>query len=447
MTGKLQKMVVGALAFASTLMGLTAATANEFNQPWRYANSAIVLDAYEYTPLDWTKLPNNKRLAGFISKASDGLPPKYRCKGDRVCRLKWRRYSATQELYKTRKVLAKTQGLKWGAYHLARPGNPIKQAEHFLRFTRPEKDDLLALDIEHNDPTKWMSLSDAEVFAKHIKMRIGRYPLLYTNHHTSQYIARNRDKYPLLSRLNLWYARYKPAVPGVFPMGNWDSYTIWQFSSMVNCNKKSCLRRINGADDWIDVNVVAMSPAEMRRQWPFAELRAVDVPPSRLPVAQANGVEKKTDRATTAAIIKASVEPMPRFSLPIDIVEKPKQVTIVAPRFRPDATLKRHAKSPKGSFSEAVEIKRVAFAYAPLAREKDSVKNQIASLGQPKDVKTVQLSQRSKVVEVRSPDDVIAAMGRQRILARFTLPEQQSSYDLAAAMVSLTGNSGLPGDR
>lgn len=252
----------------------TTAWADPFTEPWHGSNTSIVLDAYEYTPLDWSKMKNNKRLAGFINKGSDGLPPQYRCGGNPLCRVTWRRYSAARELYHTRKTLAKTLGLKWGAYHVGRPGNPIEQANHFLRFTEPEDDELLALDIEHHDPTRWLSLEDAEIFARHIHTRIGRYPVLYTNHWTANHIATNRDKYPLLSRLNLWYARYKPAIPGVFPMGNWDSYTIWQFSSMINCSDSSCPWRINGAGNWIDVNVVDMPPDELRKRWPFSTLTA-----------------------------------------------------------------------------------------------------------------------------------------------------------------------------
>ena len=272
-----------ALTFATLVsIGLTAsaAFADAYNSPWRYSNSSIVLDAYEYTLLDWEKLKNNERLAGFINKGSDGLPPSPSCGRDTYCRLKWRRYVAAKELYHTRKTLAKTIGLKWGAYHLARPGNPIQQADHFLRFTRPGKDDLLALDIEHNDPSRWMSLADAEIFARHIRRRTGRYPVLYTNHATAKFIAQNRSKYRLLARLNLWYARYKADIRGVFPMGNWPSYTIWQFSSMSNCNKRRCLRRIAGADNFIDVNVVAMPLAKLRKAWPFNTLTAKPAPPA-----------------------------------------------------------------------------------------------------------------------------------------------------------------------
>ncbi len=261
--------------------------AAEFKTAWRSPQSALVLDAYEFTPLDWTEIPKNERLVGFINKASDGLPPKY-CGdlADALCRNIWRRYALTKELYQTRRTLAKAMGLKWGAYHLARPGNPVRQAQHFLSFTQPDENDLIALDIEDNDPEKWMSFEDAEIFARYIKAQTGRYPVLYTNHNTARAIARNRGKYRLLSQLNLWYARYKPEMAEAFPMGNWERYTLWQFSSMINCNKRECPRRIRGADHRIDVNVAWMSPGDLRRVWPFGELTAAPTPPYIKPLPE-----------------------------------------------------------------------------------------------------------------------------------------------------------------
>ena len=99
---------------------------SEFDQAWKSDKASIVLDAYEFTPIKWPLLKKNRNLVGFINKASDGLPPKY-CGGQRDthCRTKWRRYAVTKELYHTRRALAKALGLKWGAYHLARAGNPI----------------------------------------------------------------------------------------------------------------------------------------------------------------------------------------------------------------------------------------------------------------------------------------------------------------------------------
>ena len=268
-------------AFALTILFLAPAEA-DFSQPWKRADRAIVLDAYENNPIDWTKVSTDKRIVGFINKGSDGLPPAYRCKGDetemRLCRALWLRYAVAKELYHTRRMLAKALGLEWGVYHLGRPGNPIDQANHLIDFANPGPDDLIAIDIEDNDPAKWMSLEDAEEFARHIQRRLGRFPVLYTNGSTAQHIADNRDRYPLLSRLPLWYARYKPEIGLHFPKGNWQTYALWQFSSQANCNDKSCPYRVPGTENDIDVNVASMDADELREAWPFGRLLNVEDP-------------------------------------------------------------------------------------------------------------------------------------------------------------------------
>lgn len=275
-------MEIGPLAKILPLLGLfllwliLPATASDFSQPWKNQNRALVIDAYEYNPIDWAELAKDKRIVGFINKASDGLPPAYFCSGDTdavdLCKARWRRHAVAQELYQTRRALAQALGLKWGAYHLGRPGNPVEQADNFLSFARPGPDDLMAIDIEENDPDKWMSLSDAEIFAQEIKRRTGRWPILYTNGRTAQDIADNRAAYPILSRLPLWYARYKPEIGIHFPKGNWDSYALWQFSAQANCNKRSCPYRVPGTRNDIDVNVAPMNAETLRAAWPFGGL-------------------------------------------------------------------------------------------------------------------------------------------------------------------------------
>jgi GH25 family lysozyme M1 (1,4-beta-N-acetylmuramidase) len=223
-------------------------------------------------------LVTNKRIAAFISKASDGLPEVYDCRkkhnGDSVahCKTMWRKYAVSRELFQTRRLLAKANGLLWGAYHLARPGNPIDQANHFLDYATPAPDEMMVLDIEGNDPEKYMSLADAEIFVRHIKARTGRYPVLYTNHDTARFIATRRDEYTLLSRLPLWYARYRPEIKGVFPMGNWDNYLLWQFSSATNCNNRTCPMRIDGTLDDIDVNTVPVARTALQANWKQGDL-------------------------------------------------------------------------------------------------------------------------------------------------------------------------------
>jgi GH25 family lysozyme M1 (1,4-beta-N-acetylmuramidase) len=268
------------LGAATATLCAPAAPASEFSEPWKKSDRALVIDAYEYNSIDWEKLATDKRIAGFISKASDGLPPPYACSGHEteiaLCKALFKRHAVTRELFHTRRTVARALGLEWGAYHLARPGNPIDQANNFIDFAEPSPDDLLALDIEENDPEKWMSLEDAEEFARHVHRRVGRFPILYTNGTTAQHIADNREKYPLLSRLPLWYARYKPEIGMHFPKGNWPTYTLWQFSAQANCNERQCPYRVPGTPLDIDVNVASMSVEKLRQAWPFGGL--LDVP-------------------------------------------------------------------------------------------------------------------------------------------------------------------------
>jgi GH25 family lysozyme M1 (1,4-beta-N-acetylmuramidase) len=269
-----RSMLAGTFAALAMLTSLPAAAGTTFERPWAASHRALVLDAYEYNEIDLEVIAKNKRIAGFIHKASDGLPPPYGCKATKnstefeLCKKNWKVYSVSKELYKTRRALAKSLGMKWGAYHLGRAGNPIDQANHFISFTDPQPDDLIAIDIEDIDP-QFMSLADAEEFARHIKRRLGRYPILYINGSTAKHIAHNRDNYPLLSRLQLWYARYKPTINEHFPKGNWDNYALWQFASHINCNKSSCPYRIEGANSDIDVNVADMSVEQLKKVWPL----------------------------------------------------------------------------------------------------------------------------------------------------------------------------------
>lgn len=316
-----------------------AAEPSEFSSPWRHSDRALVIDAYEYNAIDWKALATDKRIVGFIGKASDGLPPPYACSGNetevRLCKALFKRHAVARELFQTRRMVAKSLGLKWGAYHLARPGNPIDQANNFIDFAQPEPDDLLAIDIEDNDPEKWMSLSDAEEFVRHVQRRIGRFPILYTNGTTAKHIADNRALYPLLSRLPLWYARYKPEIGEHFPKGNWESYTLWQFASQANCNDRSCPYRVPGTDTDIDVNVASMNAEDLRKAWPFGGL--LDVPVDLIasvpiPIGREAGLAgdvtlayAPVERAPAAEAIEAVLHPSSEVQASLD------QAAIIVP--------------------------------------------------------------------------------------------------------------------
>lgn len=299
---------------ALTALGLISSlalplSASEFSRPWLKSSRAIVIDAYEYTEIDWESLRRHEHLAGFINKASDGLPPAYQCSGNeteqRLCKALWKRYAVSKELYVTRRAMARSMSLLWGAYHLARPGNPIDQANHFLDFTQPEADDFLAIDVEGLGP-EWMSLEDTEEFARHIFRRIGRYPVLYTNGVTAKHIAANAGKYPLLSRLPLWYARYTAEIEADFPNGHWQNYALWQFSSNVNCGPRACPYRVHGTGHDIDVNISALDEAGLRAVWPFNSLVVQGAVPEGevpVPVAREDGLSGNFTLAMAAVVL------------------------------------------------------------------------------------------------------------------------------------------------
>ncbi len=301
---------------ASLAIGATAANA-AWDKPWQSTDRALVIDAYEFNPIDWKELVTDQRVVGFINKASDGLPPEWNCHGktgddELICKNRWWKYSVTKELYMTRRAMAKELGLKWGAYHLARPGNPREQADHFIDFAEPEADELIAIDIEDNT-AEWMSLADAETFANQIFIRTGRYPVLYTNGSTAKWISDYKEKYKLLSRLPLWYARYRDDITGKFPEETWPSYALWQFSSMHNCSTKKCPYRIKGAKTDIDVNVSPLDVAGLRAAWPFNELmRPFDDRPTTsgsLQLVADLGAKAGTVFASLAERVAAVAEP------------------------------------------------------------------------------------------------------------------------------------------
>src|SRR6184192_581298 len=121
----------------------------EFNEPWKNPTVAIAIDPFEKNEIDWDALATDGRVVAIIHRATIG---------DRA-----------DLKYAERRDEAKKRGYKWGAYHLGKPGDPIKQADFFLETVKPGKDDLLALDLESPDATKHMSFVDARIFIKRIK--------------------------------------------------------------------------------------------------------------------------------------------------------------------------------------------------------------------------------------------------------------------------------------
>ena len=150
---------MAAVLACSSIVAL--AQSPEFSEPWKNPKIALTIDPFEGNDIDWDELATDTRVVAIIHRATIG---------DRVDRK-----------YAERRDEAKKRGYKWGAYHLGKPGDPIKQADFFLETVQPKADDLMALDLESVDAKKHMSFAEAPVFIKRIKERTGRHPLVYAN--------------------------------------------------------------------------------------------------------------------------------------------------------------------------------------------------------------------------------------------------------------------------
>lgn len=230
---------------------LTFAQSPEFSEPWKNPKVAIAIDPFEGNDIDWDLLATDTRVVAIIHRATIG---------DRADRK-----------YAERRDEARKRGYKWGAYHFGKPGDPIRQADFFLDTVKPDKDDLIALDLESEDSTKHMSFDDARVFIKRIKEKTGRYPVIYANNEVTKAISDQYGADDVFAKTHLWYARFKKTVTD-FPQGTWKTYALWQFSSEQNCtpaNRGACLYTVPGTEYDMDVDVYNGTIEELRSRWPL----------------------------------------------------------------------------------------------------------------------------------------------------------------------------------
>lgn len=222
--------------------------ASSFVCAWENPLRPIIIDAYGPNPIDWEKMQTDERVVGIIHKASEG----FRIDGK----------------YESRRKKAKKLGYKWGAYHLGRAGKPVQQADFYLESINYKGDELLALDLETVDGNKYMNLKEAIQFINRIHEKTHRYPLLYCNHKVLKEITKRYGPESVFAKCPLWYARFRKDIPN-FDNSVWDTYSLWQFSSEINCNKtNTCLYNVPGTAYDMDVNVYNGSIMELEMKWP-----------------------------------------------------------------------------------------------------------------------------------------------------------------------------------
>lgn len=162
--------------------------------------------------------------------------------------------------YATTRTAAKKAGLLWGAYHFATAAPAKGQADNFLKASTPDKDTLVALDFEHNDPNPGNTTNAAialDVLAR-IENAVGRKPTLYTGQFMFDLFGGKAQ--PKFAPYRLWWARYR-ATPDIHP--TWSKYWLWQYTSGTSGPTP---RQIAGIGP-CDCNDYQGSAAQLKAEW------------------------------------------------------------------------------------------------------------------------------------------------------------------------------------
>lgn len=218
----------------------------DLDHPWKKQDTVIIIDAYEKNPIDWEKMAQDKKVVAVIHRSAIGL--------------------RVDSKYSARKAEALKRGYLWGAYHLGKRGDVIKQADLFI-LQADNQDTLMVLDLEDTSNSTMMDIDESVQFMEYVYKKTGKIPVVYANHSVTLKLNEKLKAHELFKKSKLWYARFKGNVTD-FPIGIWDTYFMWQFSSEINCSKNnSCLYNVPGTLFDMDVNVFDGTKEELKAQW------------------------------------------------------------------------------------------------------------------------------------------------------------------------------------
>ncbi len=222
---------------------------SEFETPWKDPNASIIIDCYDGNDLDFEKMKTDPHFAGLIHKVTEGI-------------------NTIDDKYEERKKLAEKHRMLFGAYHLGRSGDPIEQADFFIKQVGQGNDILLVLNLEQAD-NNIMSLDNAAKFISHVHEKTGKYPAVMVNNVILEKIINNYDQTSVFDNCLLIYERLLDKLPTKELKNKiWDRYFLWQFCTNLNCKQgQNCKYSVPGTLYNIDVNVFAHDRKVLEYIW------------------------------------------------------------------------------------------------------------------------------------------------------------------------------------
>ena len=193
--------------------------------------------SHHNTVTDWHAV-RAAGIRGIINKATEGA-------------------GFTDPTFTIRRTPATAAGLLFGGYHFLKPGDIAAQVDYFLAATAPHDGLLLAVDHE----TPGVSLADLKDFVTQFRLKVGRYPVLYSGFLIKEQLGTAHDA--LLAQCPLWLSHYSN-IPKWPPC--WPSPWLWQFTGDGTGPLPHAVPGIAGTG--IDIDSFAGTDDELSQQWP-----------------------------------------------------------------------------------------------------------------------------------------------------------------------------------
>lgn len=185
--------------------------------------------------------------------------------------------------FQARKKIAKDRGFLFGSYHFATAGIVKTQVEHYLSFAKPAEDELIVIDYELNTSGGGtMSLMQLVEAVELIKVRTGRYPVIYSGALIKEELGDDED--PTLKNCPLWISHYthnsQPKIPA-----NWKTWSLWQYTDGNQPGSKSYPKVYTNGAGYVDRNYFNGDFDGLQRLW-GVNLQATAI----------NGLDKQTNQ-------------------------------------------------------------------------------------------------------------------------------------------------------
>ncbi len=238
-----------ALLFAVIIFSGASAQIDMYHEAWKMDTSSIVINCYGPNEINFAKVITDDKVGGVIQKATEGL-------------------DYYDEKYAQRKKEVLYHNLLFGAYHVGRDGDPIAQAEFFLKKVGDFSDVLLVLNLESDEPD-YMNMENAQKFIYHVHKKTGKYPVVYVNHKVFDDIVEHYDQNSLFANCLIWYERLMKDLPLTQVKNSvWQRYFLWQFASKINCEEKNiCYYTVPGTKKNIGLSVFPSDRLTLEYVW------------------------------------------------------------------------------------------------------------------------------------------------------------------------------------